>query len=85
MRHAKFTVRKCIGSHAYRLDTPSGIGNVFHTWLLRPVADNLFPSQRRANWQPPILIANDDGEEYEIEAIFNERIINHDQDHCHKY
>ena len=48
-RHTKFTVRERIGSHAYRLDTSSGIGNIFHTWLLWPAADDLFPSQRRAD------------------------------------
>ena len=43
-RNAKFTVIKAIGSHAYQLDTPEGIHNVFHTNLLRLAHDNPFPS-----------------------------------------
>ena len=74
-----------IGSHTYKLDTSSGIDNVFHTWLLRPAADDPFPSQRRADWQPPALIANDDGKEYEIKAIFNEHVVNYGQGCHHEY
>ena len=76
---------ECIESYAYRLNTSPGIDNVFYTWLLRPAADNLFLSQCRADWQPPVLIANDDGEEYEIEAILNKHVINRGRDHHHKY
>ena len=35
-RYAKFTILEVIGSHSFRLDTPPGIHNVFHTRLLRP-------------------------------------------------
>src|SRR5436190_14824540 len=83
--HAKFIVLKCIGSHAYRLDTPPEIDNVFHIWLLRPAADDPFLSQRRADWQPPALITNDDGEEYEIKAILNERVVNCGRGRRHEY
>lgn len=43
-RQAKFTVIEKIGSHAYHLDTPNSIHNVFHTMLLRPAATDPFPS-----------------------------------------
>ena len=72
MRHAKFIMLEHIDSHAYKLDIFSRINNIFHTWLLRPVADDSFPNQRRADWQPPTLIANDDRKEYKIEVILNE-------------
>jgi hypothetical protein len=66
--------------HAYRLDTPPGIHNVFHTWLLRPAADDPFPSQTRVDWQPPAIIISDDGEEtFEVEAILDEREVRRGQ------
>jgi hypothetical protein len=30
-KHVKFTVLEVIGTHSYRLDTPPGIHNVFHS------------------------------------------------------
>ena len=68
-RHAKFTVLEKIGSHAYRLDTPPGIHNVFHTYLLRPAADDPFPSQKQTDWQPPAIINDEGEEEWEVERI----------------
>ena len=44
IHHRKFTVLDRIGSHVYWLDTPTGIHNVFHTWLLRLAVDDPFPS-----------------------------------------
>ena len=72
-RHAKFTVLEKIGSHAYRLDTPTGIHNVFHTYLLRPAADDPFPSQKQTDWQPPAIINDEGEEEWEVERILQER------------
>ena len=54
-RNAKYTVIKAVGSHAYQLDTPKGIHNVFHTNLLRPAYINPFPSQIINNSQPPAI------------------------------
>jgi hypothetical protein len=71
-RSAKFKIIERIGSHAYRLDTPPGIHNVFHTMLLRPASTNPFPSQTTTEHRPGPIIVGDD-EEYEIEAITNER------------
>jgi len=72
-RHAKFTVLEKIGSHAYRLDTPPGIHNVFQTYLLRPAADDPFPSQKQTDWQPPAIINDEGEEEWEVERILQER------------
>lgn len=79
-RSAKYTILKRIGSHAYRLDTPPGIHDVFHTMLLRPAASDPFPSQKLTDWQPPsILVEDEDGEgtheEWLVEEILNERIV----------
>ena len=84
-RHAKFIILEYIGSHIYKLNIFPEIDNVFHTWLLRSAIDDLFSSQRRANWQSPTLIANDDEKKYEIEAIFNKHVVNYDQGCHHEY
>lgn len=78
VRSGKYTVLECIGTHAYRLNTPPGIHNVFHTILLRPAAADPFPSQMVTDWQPPaILIEDEEGthEEWLVEEILDERIV----------
>lgn len=71
-RQAKFTVLEKIGSHAYRLNTPNTIHNVFHTALLRPAATDPFPSQQKDDYQPPAEMI-DGNEEYVVERILDER------------
>lgn len=68
-RSAQFTVLAKVRSHAYRLDTPPGPHNVFHTWLLRPAITNPLPSQRQTDHQPPAIITDEGVEEYEVEKI----------------
>ena len=67
-RNAKFTVIRSVGSHAYELDTPKGIHNVFHTNLLRLAHDDPFPSQIIDDSQPP-PIKVDDEDEFSVEEI----------------
>lgn len=71
-KYAKFTVTEVVGSHSYRLNTPPGIHNVFHTRLLRPVKGNPLPGQVVTDQQPPALLV-DGNEEYEVERIYDQK------------
>jgi hypothetical protein len=72
-KNAKFTVIEVINSHAYRLDTPPGIDNVFHVSLLRPAGTDPLPSQIITETQPPAIVSEDGEEEYEVEEILRAR------------
>ena len=54
--NAQFTVLEQVGSHTYCLDTPPGVHNVFHTWLLHAAGVDPFPSQHQSDSQPPTII-----------------------------
>ena len=71
-RYAKFTVLEVLGSHNYRLDTPPGIHNVFHTRLLRPANVDPLPGQTTSEPQPFGVLV-DDAMEYEVEAILDQK------------
>jgi hypothetical protein len=73
-KHAKFTVTEVIGSHSYRLDTPPGIHNVFHSQLLRPASSDPLPSQIQDDSQPQPQLVGDE-EEYDIEEILREKTL----------
>ncbi|OJD09686.1 hypothetical protein ACJ73_10145 [Blastomyces percursus] len=68
-RYAKYKVMEVLGSHNYRLDTPPGIHNVFHTSLLRRAITDPFPSQRTPDCQPPGILGEHNELEWEIEKI----------------
>jgi hypothetical protein len=71
-RHAKFTVTEVIGSHNYRLDTPRGIHNVFHSRLLRPANSSPLPGQVVEESHPPAMLV-DGTEMYEVERILAQK------------
>lgn len=73
-RQAKYTVLAQVNPHAYRLNTPEGIHPVFHVDLLRPAANDPFPSQRNDDYQPPATLV-DGEEEYQVERILDYRQI----------
>jgi hypothetical protein len=73
-KNAKYTVTEVIGSHSYRLNTPTGIHNVFHSSLLRAASTDPLDSQVTDDSQPgPILIGEE--EEYEVERILKGRTV----------
>lgn len=74
VRQAKYTVLERVSPHAYRLNTPTGIHPVFHVDLLRPAANDPFPSQRNDDYQPPPTLV-DGQEEYHVERILDYRQI----------
>ena len=71
--NAKYKIIKAIRTHSYRLDTPPGIHNVFHTSLLKRAATDPLPSQTKDDYQPPAVISQEGEEEWEIECILKER------------
>jgi hypothetical protein len=73
-KHAKYTVVEVSGSHSYRLDTPPGIHDIFHSDLLRPAASDPLPSQQTDDAQPPAFII-DEQNEYEVEEILRTRTV----------
>jgi hypothetical protein len=73
-KYAKYTVIEVVGSHNYRLDTPPGIHDVFHTRLLKPAQSNPLPGQVIHESQPPALMIDEDGEGmYEIDEILDQK------------
>lgn len=70
--HAKYEVIEAVGSHAYRLNTPKGIHNVFHVSLLQPAAQDPLPSQKVADVQPTAIVV-DNHDEYYIDKILQAR------------
>lgn len=68
----KFKVIEIIGSHACKLQMPTGVHNVFHVDLLRPYEDDPFPSQVVPLLNPPAMTI-DGTEEYLVEAILGSR------------
>jgi hypothetical protein len=73
-KHTKFTILEAIGSYSYRLDTPPGIHNVFHSQLLQLISYDPLPSQVQDDTQlPPQLVGEDI--EYEVEEILDEKVV----------
>jgi len=83
-RHAKYTILEKVGSHAYRLDVPGTIHDVFHTTLLRPAGTRPLPSQTRHDYQPPAHLV-EGNEEYLVDSILDERTIRRGRGHMKQY
>ncbi len=72
-KNGQFRVTRVISAHAYELDTPQGIHNVFHISLLRSASEDAWPSQVNQQQGPPAIFTEDGAEEYEIEDIAQAR------------
>ena len=82
-KNAKYTIIEVIGSYSYRLDTPPGIHNVFHSKLLRLAATDPLLSQTSDDAQPPAYIV-DDQEEYDVEEILRTTKVRRGRGHQYK-
>lgn len=58
-KYERFTVLEPVGIHAYCLDTPSSLHDVFHTWLLRLGREGLLPGQKLSPYNPPTAFVPD--------------------------
>ncbi len=72
-KYAKYTVTEVVGSHSYRLDTPPGIHNVFHSMLLRPASYDPLPGQKQDDTHPDPVMQPDEENEWEIDKIEKEK------------
>ena len=70
-QHAIYTVQERINANAYRLNTPTGIHNVFPVSLLKPVSVNPFPSQIQDDTQPSLSTE----EQPILEEIVDHRVV----------
>ena len=77
-----YRVLECVGTHAVRLNTPSGIHPVFHLSLVKKAADDPLPSQMVHDNEPgvvlhnpidPSLAAPDNDGEYAVERVLRHR------------
>lgn len=71
-KYAKYMVTEVIGSHSFRLNTPPGIHDVFHSKLLKPTNNDPLPGQQVEEYQPPAVLV-DDEEEWEVEGILDQK------------
>ncbi len=72
-KNACFKITQVVSPHAYRLDTPGGIHNVFHVSLLRPAANNPLPSQYMDETKPPAIQGDEGEEEWQVEEILDSK------------
>ena len=75
-RHGPFEVIKKVGGSAYRLRVPTTwkkIHLVFNESLLTPFVPANFPSQKKPDPPPPIIVEGE--EEYEVEELMDSKVV----------
>ena len=78
--HMKFTVLKCIESHAYQLNMLFEIKNVFHIYLFWSAHEDSFLSQIQTDWQLLSIIINNNNnnknKKYTVKRIIDKQTVN---------
>jgi len=72
--HDRYRITEIVGPNACRLNTPGDIHNVFHNTLLRPVADNPFPSQVLHDARPEPILDEEGEPTWELEKILDVKV-----------
>ncbi|KAL5612428.1 uncharacterized protein BROUX77_002584 [Berkeleyomyces rouxiae] len=75
-----YRVIQIVGTHAVKLDTPTGIHPVFHVSLVRRARDDPLPSQVLANPEPPAIAPEEaSGDlvagEYLVDEILRHKVV----------
>ncbi|KAL5621201.1 hypothetical protein BROUX41_006261 [Berkeleyomyces rouxiae] len=75
-----YRVIQVVGTHAVKLDTPTGIHPVFHVSLVRRARDDPLPSQVLANPEPPAIAPEEaSGDlvagEYLVDEILQHKVV----------
>lgn len=70
-RFVKFTVTEVVGSHSFRLDTPLGVHNIFHSKLLRLANSSPLPGQIVDDNRPDSILVNG-SDEYQVHQILDQ-------------
>jgi hypothetical protein len=68
----KFTVRKTISLHSYKLNTLPRVHNVFYSWLLRPVKEKTLLGQVVTDTHSLTQMIDRDLE-YTVDKILNKK------------
>jgi len=84
VKNVKYIIVKKISSHFFCLNTLLSIHNVFHSVMLQSAVMNALSSQHITDSQLSSQIVNDE-EEFEIDEILREKLIQQREESKKKY